>query len=187
MKAFRFLFDDYTGLYTGVVRAPFPENSTEQEPHFNFDCKTVYDRNFHCWKLVPKFEFYQQFASNDLLATYDLETKRSILKLCEFLDEKFKQFRGKIDIHENEMHDRWFDIGKTLSEQGNKISANTDLIQSLKGCMLTTNDSVIKEISISSSTTESEIKFIKSQLMYLTNVIERPNFIVRFFRWIAGL
>ena len=187
MKAFRFLFDEYTGLYTGVVRSPFPENSTEQEPHFNFDCKTVYDRNFHCWKLVPKYEFYQQFAQNDLLASYDLETKRSILKLCEFLDIKFAQILKDVDKFDINNADRFIYLKEVLVEQMKNLSANNDLIQSLKGCMLTTNDSVIKEISISSSTTESEIKFIKSQLMYLTNVVERPNFIVRFFRWIVGL
>lgn len=186
MKAFRFLFDEYTGLYTGVVRAPFPENSTEQEPHFNFDCKTVYDRNFHCWKLVPKFEFYQQFAQNDLLATYDLETKRSILKLCEFLDEKFKQNFYNADKFDINNADRFIYLKEVLVEQMKNLSANNDLIQSNKACLLSVQDVIRRDVSNFHGELNSELKFLKSQIMYLTNVIEKPNFIIRFFRWIVG-
>lgn len=186
MKAFRFLFDEYTGLYTGVVRSPFPENSTEQDPHFNFDCKTVYDRNFHCWKLVPKYEFYQQFAQNDLLASYDLETKRSILKLCEFLDEKFKQNFYNADKFDINNADRFIYLKEVLIEQMKNLSANNDLIQANKGCLFAVQDTIRRDVSTLHGEINSELKFLKSQIMYLTNVVEKPNFIIRFFRWIAG-
>lgn len=72
MRAYRFLFDQQTGQYKGLVRAPFPENCTDIEPHFSFGFKTCWD--FHGeWKLVAEEKFFEQVLVQDVLKDYDRE------------------------------------------------------------------------------------------------------------------
>lgn len=102
------------------------------------------------------------------------------------MDEKFAQVLKDVDKFDINNADRFIYLKEVLVEQMKNLSANNDLIQSNKACLLSVQDVIRRDVSNFHGELNSELKFLKSQIMYLTNVIEKPNFIIRFFRWIVG-
>lgn len=95
MKNYKFLFDSQNGSYQGIVRAPFPENSTYVQPHFSVGYKTCWDFAGK-WKLVKDEEFFKQIQVQDVLRDYDRDLERqcqSITKTISVLSNRaMKEF-----------------------------------------------------------------------------------------------
>jgi len=95
MKAYRFLFDSKTGVYQGIVREPFPENCTDIEPFFNYDCKTVFDFSVGSWKLVNRLDYWESISRSEMVNDYKDDLKPLIEKqgelICSVVNELNRQ------------------------------------------------------------------------------------------------
>ena len=167
---FKYTYDQYTGLYSGITRPPFPENSTDIEPYFNFACKTVWDFQKNQWKLVERFSFYEQFKDIDRVNELDLQFIKKIDELEKILDlyctEISKQAAGnylKIDVTNMKNHESITDQIKFTNNLISALKHDNDMLCHLQ---------------------QNEMNFIKSQLHYLTTIIERPSFFQRLLKLI---
>lgn len=95
MKKYKFLFDPQNGSYMGLVREPFPDNSTTVRPHFSFGYKTCWDFQGR-WKLVKEEEFFKQVNVQDVLKEYEVDLRhqcQSITNAISVLSNKqMKEF-----------------------------------------------------------------------------------------------
>jgi len=164
---FKYLYDQYTGLYSGIVRSPFPENSTDVEPYFNFACKTVWDFQKCEWKLVERFSFYEQFKDIDRVNELDVRSLKAIDEFESGLFEVMKDFRI---LNEEILKSSIFNNEKIIDN-------NTKIIQFYR--------TIRDDLDLINHMQQTELKFIKSQLHYLTTIIERPSLFQRFLKWIV--
>lgn len=95
MICFKFLFDPQSGSYQGIVREPYPDNSTYVQPHFSVGYKTCWDFSGK-WKLVKEEEFFKQVLVQDVLKEYNVDLRQqcqSITNTISILSNKqMKEF-----------------------------------------------------------------------------------------------
>lgn len=87
-RNYKFLFDVQTNEYKGITREqPWCENTTHIAPHFQYGFKTVWDRNFYYWKLIPNHLWFEQMFTKDAIETvieYKNEfVKSEIMRVCK--------------------------------------------------------------------------------------------------------
>lgn len=167
---FKYLYDQYTGLYSGIVRSPFPENSTEVEPYFHFACKTVWDFQKNEWKLVERFSFYEQFKDIDRVNELDVKTVNALKVLHESINMDISHLKVNINDH-------YETILKTYDNSDVILMRLADTDHRING--LKHDNDVLCHLQ------QTEMKFIKSQLHYLTTIIERPTLFQRLMKWLV--
>lgn len=70
-KTYKYKYNSKTGLLEGTTRDLTAANTTDKEPIFDPDSRTVWDKELNAWKLVSREDYWQLIGAQNYIQDYE--------------------------------------------------------------------------------------------------------------------